>query len=99
MGYPQSIEACVNDLASRLTPEQIEQVAEFESANAFASATHWTYGLFCRNAYGLYDNNQALFREVAARNPKLGNVQPDDVSGVILREFYAYALDFVEAGA
>jgi hypothetical protein len=98
MGYPRSIEDAVSDLASRLTHKQLAQIAEFDSADNFAGTTHMTYGLFCRNNYGLFGENQALYRETEARHPRW-HIGPDDVSGEILRELYDYAVNLVEAGA
>ena len=89
--WPQTVEAAVDGLLSRLPDAGIEAIGAMDRGELIS--LHFTLGLWVRNAFGLWQDNRALLDSCAAftGSHELRAVwtgHPDDASSIIVEALW-----------
>ena len=89
--WPQTVEAAVDGLLSRLPDDGIGAIGAMDRGELIS--LHFTLGLWVRDAFGLWQGNQALLDSCADHVTShevhaLWTGHPDDASSIILEALW-----------
>jgi hypothetical protein len=80
---PSTLEEAMETLTKLLSPE--EQVNFTRMSEDEVGGLHHSFGMWLRNNWGLWDENSAMCQHMKS----LGFMHADDMSGSLMREFWA----------
>lgn len=76
--WPQTVQATVSDLLSRLSEADKTSLRQMKESDL--ALLHFGWGMGIRNHYGLWRGNRALIKDACGEG-----CHPDDASGVIIK--------------